>query len=436
MDRVTRRLSRLDHDASSPEKSGPDISALGTSGAIGGAIGGVIGVTAAATALALVLSLQGCATDSARHQQPPSPSASGSGLGADLDRSPNVPVASPMGRLTPGPTPGLTPGTPGTTASGRALTAVVPEARSANEPWHFGQIEGQVVVTANYRLHTTMTDERMLRELAVLMEEALGHYRTALGELPPPRAPMRSFVFERRSEWADHTRELLGSSAGPYLGLGRGGYTTGAESVLFNIGREDTFTIAVHEGWHQYTQQVFRDQLPVWLEEGIATYMEGNRFRRGSERPAFMPWRNFERYGELRDTVRTGRLVPLAELIDGSPQRFLERGRGSLLSYYAQVWALVHFLLEGEDGAHRAGLLQAVSDAAHGQLVGRLAESDAVPRGAARRLVNRGQHGRLLVEEYISRDLEELSRQYEAFVRQIVSSGSASRIWRGQSPLE
>jgi len=415
---------------------------------LGRRVGTLVG-TGIVTASLLVFPV-GCGSDfgrvGGRTSVPPAPSVSGSGLGADVDpigavgsdvratpRLVTPDSGSSISRSAPGASP-----TTRAAASDSASEAATPG--SVRLPWEFGASPGQIVVTEHYLLHTTMTNERMLTQLAMLMEEAITHYTSALGTLPWPEERMRSFIFERRSEWADHTRERLGAAAGPYLGLGRGGYTTESESVLFNIGREDTFTIAVHEGWHQYTQLVFREQLPVWLEEGIATFMEGNRFRRNAERPVFLPWRNFERYGELRDAARTGRLIPFDELIEGSPQRFLSQGRSSLLTYYAQVWAVVHFLNEGEGGIYRPALLQIIDDAAHGRMVRRLTDSEVLPRGVARRLVGQGRHGRLLIEEYVMRehqiDLATLTLQYESFVRELVSSGSASRIWRGQSPID
>ncbi|HMN97722.1 MAG TPA: DUF1570 domain-containing protein [Phycisphaerales bacterium] len=275
----------------------------------------------------------------------------------------------------------------------------------------------------------------LLSDLPVLMEHALDHYTSALGALPRPTTALRSSIFDRRPEWAAYTRRRLPNDAETYLAIGRGGYTTEGESVLFNIGREDTFIIAVHEGWHQYTQSVFRDRLPTWLEEGVACWMEGHRFRRGSERPVFLPWRNFERFGELREAARAGRLVPLADLIRGTPQEALGQGKTTLLTYYAQLWALVHFLNEGEGGRYAAALREVVADAAAGRLTARVRSSDVVPAEAKRRWGLSGG-GRWVATVYFNADIEELSKQYDAFVRLLVSAPSGPRIWRGQSPVE
>ncbi|MFO0874618.1 MAG: hypothetical protein U0575_11695 [Phycisphaerales bacterium] len=333
-----------------------------------------------------------------------------------------VATGDPSGAPASGPEPGSA-----------ALEPAAPTVQ--REPWTFGDAPGFVLVTPNYRLNTTIVDEPMLRELPLLMEAALRHYASELVRLPMPTHPLRSSIFAKRSEWAAHTKRRMPRDADTYLAIGRGGYTTDGESALFDIGREDTFTIALHEGWHQFTQTVFKDRLPVWLEEGIACWMEGMRFRRESAAPTFMPWRNVERFGELREAARSGRLVPFAELLKSTPQEALGQGKGTLLTYYAQVWALVHFLNEGEGGRYRDALRQVVADAAAGRLVARLVNSNAIPSEVRHPwLLARG--GRWVAIEYLNADLDELGAQYDAFVRQIVASGNGQRVWRGESPTE
>jgi hypothetical protein len=176
--------------------------------------------------------------------------------------------------------------------------------------------------------------------MQIFLPTALDHYRSAMVPLPAPDEPIEVFLFGSRTEWLGYTRERLPQEAAMYEKIGRGGYTVEGDAVLYDIGRWDTFTIASHEGWHAYTQRVFRHSLPVWLEEGIACYMEGVRGGVDGAPPTFIPWRNFERFGELRDVVARNRLIPLEELVQGTPQDALANGRTTLLGYYAQVWAL------------------------------------------------------------------------------------------------
>jgi hypothetical protein len=218
-----------------------------------------------------------------------------------------------------------------------------------------------------------------------------------------------------------------------YLGLGRGGYTIEGDAVLFDIGRWDTLAIAAHEGWHQYTQATFKQALPAWLEEGLACYMEGHRWQRGEAKPTFAPWRNFERFGELREAHRDGDLFPLDEILSGVPQGFLKSGRSKLLTYYAQVWAVTQYLAEGEDGRYRKALEELLQDAAAGRISAKVAASPHRPPG--RRRIDSGSLGKTLVMVYFNPDYAEFRAGYEAFIEEITRRGAGESVWRGQSPV-
>ncbi len=302
------------------------------------------------------------------------------------------------------------------------------------EPWSFAGKAGECVDTGTHRVHSTLRDPVIRERMEIFLPTALDHYRKAIVPLPAPDGPIDVFLFGTRTDWLTYTRERLPQEAAMYEKIGRGGYTVDGDAVLYDIGRWDTFTIAAHEGWHAYTQRVFRHALPVWLEEGIACFMEGVRGGVDGAPPTFIPWRNFERFGELRDVVSRGRFIPLEELVQGTPQDSLETGRTTLLGYYAQVWALVHFLNEGEGGRYRAGLVRLLGDAVDGRIASTIWESSKAGTRNERRMAIGRQVGPAVLREYFSADSTRLSSEYEAFVRAIVQRGNGERIWRGEAP--
>ena len=310
----------------------------------------------------------------------------------------------------------------------------------AVEPWRSTTREGERIITPSFRIHTTMRSEEFKRLMAIFSERAMAHWTTSLAPLPAPDRQLDTYVFGSRDEWAAHTRTKLGAEAGAYLALGRGGYTSNAEAILYDIGPGDTLTILAHEGWHQFTQSLFRQELPPWLEEGIAAYMEGHRISPESGEPVFTPWRNFERFGELRDAVRRGRTVPIDQILDSTAQEYLADGRDRLLTYYAQVWALVHYLREGEDGAYGSGLSRLLADCVAGRVSDTL-RSAPMPQDEARaldRALRRGTRlvpGRYWIRAYFTPDLERFASGYRDFVDDIVARGSGDAIWRGRSPV-
>jgi hypothetical protein len=311
--------------------------------------------------------------------------------------------------------------------SGSAGMVIDPDAIEVDRyAWRYSTFAGHLLVTPNYKLYTTSPREDFVEYLPLFFEAALAHYTTHLGKLPQPTERMETYLFQDRRQWAAKTREILPSQSNVFESLGRGGFATQGTAVLYYIDHprsrssRDTLSIAAHEGWHQYTQQTFRNPLPIWLEEGVATYMES--FRVTSDgRPQFMPWRNTERHRALRQANHDDALIPLSELLRRSPQSFLETGKNRLLVYYAQVWALTRFLAEGEDGKYRAELEDVLYDAATGKLSGRLTSSDFSSRHGRRISAAMGRSGPWIILEYFNPDLNEFEEEYLAYIDRITA---------------
>ncbi len=235
----------------------------------------------------------------------------------------------------------------------------------STEAWSFGDADGTLTRTANYRLFSTDKDPVLREHLPVFLEECLTRYTSELGRLPPPPMKLDTFLMADRRQWEGLTRQLMREHAGTYLRIQRGGFSSGGRAILFSIGRRDTFAIAAHEGWHQYTQRTFRGELPAWLEEGIGVYFEGLRFDEAApDLPIASPLANLERFDQLAQAHGSGSLIPLREVLTATPQDLIAAGAEGTLTWYAQVWALTLYLHEHHGPALRALL----ADAAHGTL--------------------------------------------------------------------
>ncbi|MCA9298634.1 MAG: DUF1570 domain-containing protein [Phycisphaerales bacterium] len=296
------------------------------------------------------------------------------------------------------------------------------------EPWTFERREGQMIETRAHRIHATETSGYIMSRFPLFMEMALDHYVSALTPLPMPEEKLRTFLFATRDEWASMTRQVMGRHASTYLRITKGGFASEGRAVLYDIGRRETFTIAAHEGWHQYVQATFVETLPCWLDEGLATYMEGYRWdTRHGATPVFLPWANLERHERLRDAAARGHLVSLRTLLNCTPQELLDESEYGALTYYAQVWALAHFLAEEEPGALHAML----RDASEGRMARQVAEfTDPV---LARRLL-RSRKGDAVFQAYFGADLDAFEARYGAFIDRITRVGSRDAIVRGVRP--
>jgi len=302
-----------------------------------------------------------------------------------------------------------------------------------SRPWSYADQPGQIFTTRHYRLFTTEQSPMLLERLPPFLEIAMQAYTSDLAELPKPTSPLDTFLLAERWQWSRLTKQLMGDEADLYLRIGRGGFAADGRAVLYTIGPHDTLAIAAHEGWHQYTQRTFQQRLPVWLEEGIATYMEG--FRTDLTAPGgrrMAPWANAERFDQLRTAHATGTLVSLEKLLTSTPGALIEVTTDGTLNYYAQVWALTHFLREGEGGRYRDGLSRLLIDAAEGRL-SKTVQARIGPQSM--RLGAAIGVGPLIFFAYFERDLELVDRQYRAFIADIVRVGAKDLIVQGESPV-
>ena len=211
------------------------------------------------------------------------------------------------------------------------------------------------------------------------------------------------------SQWNQKIVELLGNEASQWEGLGRGGLTIDGTAVLYHLdsrGRSRaTFRIAAHEGWHQYAESIFKVCLPTWLDEGIGTWMEGFRVRRGEL--VFQPASNWDRLSTLRRIVSSERLSTLSALLRAEPSELLAQSRSALLGYYAQLWAITSFIMEYNDGQYRPALRNMFLSAIEGNL--------------------QKPTGRFGWLHAFSDDPSEMEKEYRAWIKEYVRPGTT---WR------
>lgn len=303
----------------------------------------------------------------------------------------------------------------------------------SEDDWTFAGRAGRIIATPHFSLHTTIDKSLLIDRFPRFVEIALAAYHTELGDLPEPDEPMNTYLMRDRAQWESVTRSIAGPQAEIYLRIPRGGFAVGGRGVFYDIGPYDTLAIAAHEGWHQYTQSMFKHPLPLWLEEGIATYFEGFRWHPNDRTlPIFLPWSNPERFDTLRKLVATDTLIPLDELLVSRPQDLLRTPDGKTLAYYAQVWALTHFLHEGAGAKYRASLARLLNDAAAGQLGQALAQS-AGPREARAALSSRV--GDAAFRVYFNDDIAAAQAEYERFVKAATLPGARQDMTAGRSPV-
>jgi len=288
------------------------------------------------------------------------------------------------------------------------------------EVWENDYGPGLKLATKHYKIFTTLLEPLMLTQVCGFVESA---YRSYNKQLPEPVETTRKFtiyLFASRKQWEDFTSEFAGPQADMYCKIKAGAYYLNGVCVAYNIGRERTFSVLGHEGWHQFNRRLFEYRLPSWLDEGIAMLFEVNRYEKGFF--YFESGRNLYRLGALKKTLMKNRMIPLRELIALNPGEVLMTDKDeAVLAFYSQSYALVRFLREEGYGKRLANF--------HQMLMGGLNGSWNLPEQAKKIAADRNipltvgwnrMAGKRLFEYYIGDDFGQIEDEYITFCRKIV----------------
>ncbi len=279
---------------------------------------------------------------------------------------------------------------------------------------------GLKITTAHYEIFTTLLEPLMLGQLPGFVESA---YRGFNNQLPSPAettAKFTVYLFGERKQWEDFTKTFAGHQAAMYTKIKAGAYYLNGSCVAYNIGRQRTFSVLGHEGWHQFNSRLFEYRLPSWLDEGIAMQFEASRYENGLF--YFDPDKNLYRLGDLKITLAHGRMMPLRTLVAINPGQVLMTADDySVAAFYSQSYALVRFLREEDYGRRLSNFHKMLLDGLNGRW--QISDSNkkiAVDRNIPLTIPWNEQVGPQLFEQYISGDFEKIEKEYQLFCKKIV----------------
>ena len=288
------------------------------------------------------------------------------------------------------------------------------------EVWENEYGPGLKLATAHYEVFTTLLEPLMLRQVPGFVESAYWSYQAQLPETIRTSSRFTIYLFATRQQWEDFTSTFAGAQAAQFFKIKAGAYYLNGACVGYNIGRERTFSILGHEGWHQFSSRHFTFRLPSWLDEGIAMLFEVHRSSDGLF--YFEPGRNGYRLGALKKALMNSNMMPLRELIAVNPGEVLAANEdGAVAAFYGQSYALVRFLREEDYGKRLRNYHQLLL----GGLGGDWPLNAANKRIAADRnirqtfLWNR-TISPLLFKHYIEEDFDQIEKEYVAFCKKIV----------------
>jgi hypothetical protein len=233
-----------------------------------------------------------------------------------------------------------------------ALAASLLLLASLHTPAARGETNGWTSIRSRNFTVVGEAREKDLRRVAVRLEE----YRAALSRLlseglTDASIPTTVIVFRDDAAYQPFKPIMRGQTASYVAGY----FQPGAEVNYITLALDSDLSrgpasTLLHEYTHLLVNNYFR-AAPLWLKEGLAEFYSTARIsgdRRRVSTGAELPSR-------VRQ-LRGAQLIPLRTLfeVDQASPYYYESGKRGL--FYAQSWALAHYILNGEGGSRRARL--------------------------------------------------------------------------------
>ncbi len=190
-----------------------------------------------------------------------------------------------------------------------------------------------------YVIVSSSDDEDFIEEVIERLENSRDLFERDF----PPEKPIEHVSRVRICATAEEFHKY-GKTGGGVLGWFNPGTT---ELVLFdakNYDRNISFGVMTHEGFHQYCHFLFnQSEAHRWFDEGHGDYYGAFEFKRGKA-ISRARMRGIDRLQEVRQMIREGRIVPIAEHVQMDHPTW-QRSYG-----YPQSWSIVYMLRQGMEG--------------------------------------------------------------------------------------
>jgi tetratricopeptide (TPR) repeat protein len=217
------------------------------------------------------------------------------------------------------------------------LACLALPARAGDRPWHL--VRGHDITVVGQQ------SPKALRAIAIEIEQFHATIAAAIRSARTPAMPTVLYAFENRSAMEPFVPLYHGKPAmlGGYCLCGG---TTDANLIVASLASSTDSSAII---FHEYTHLLIRNAaqtVPVWVNEGIAEYYSTFRLTDNGHRAEI--GRPIEHHVALLQRE----MIPLQELlaVNQSSPLYNEGDRRSI--FYAEAWALTHFLLtERADGA-------------------------------------------------------------------------------------
>lgn len=207
-------------------------------------------------------------------------------------------------------------------------------------------------------------NEKNMRKAAIRMEQFRTAFQTLFSRAKFNDAiPMTVVVFRDETSYKPFLPEYKGKKRENIAGYFVSNRDINYITINAELLDEQLYPLATI--FHEYTHLILDANLkniPVWLHEGLAEYYETLKVEDDGKKVIIGSPQSYHAL-----LLREKPLIPLKEMfaVDHNSKAYNEGNRASI--FYAESWALIHYMLQGENGKY-AKLLPV--------FMGRLTEGD------------------------------------------------------------
>lgn len=197
------------------------------------------------------------------------------------------------------------------------------------------------------------------RKIANHMDRIFDEYSHRFNALSAKtKQPMPLYLFAKRAEYVQFLKShgINGNSTGGIFFIRKN--VRGLATWIHDRPRWITLETLQHEGFHQFAHIYIGTKLPLWVNEGLAEYfgdaiLANDRLHIGIT--------NGRRIQTIQRAFKENKQLSANELMSmpsGKWQLNLMRNPTKGRLQYDQSWAMVHFLIHGENGKFRTAFEQ------------------------------------------------------------------------------
>ncbi len=202
---------------------------------------------------------------------------------------------------------------------------------------------------------------RLRSDLSAADTKAYGHhldtiyaeYQRRLGALEQRTAEVLDvLMFATQEDYIATLRERFGIN-----GMGSGGMffvsPRGAALAFWVEGlpRSRVHHVIQHEGFHQFAHSRFGNDLPMWVNEGVAEFFGESEIIDGT---VIIGQTSERTLNAIRAAIDAGKHIRFRDMLTMDNERWNANVRGgSAALQYQQAWSMVHFLIYADNGRYQ-----------------------------------------------------------------------------------